>query len=144
MITISADDPSGGVGIMAIPSGGLYLKSFPPSVGVYTPGQLRLSSDPPSVTNILTIPKRAFKLTTAAPAVMVSPIGDTPTVDLAFSTSTPVINPQPIYFSQGTVVSDQISDMGFSMPGHGPGLFLEIRASDTDQWEVISIQVPRA
>lgn len=66
-----------------------------------------------------------------------------PSGNLTISTSAPIVNLAFSYWNAGTVVSDQISHMGFSMPGHGPGMFLEIRATDTEQWEVISIEVPR-
>ncbi len=67
-----------------------------------------------------------------------------PSGNLTLTSSAPVLNFEPTYWNQGLVVSEQISSMGFSMPGHGPGLFMEIRASDVDAWEVISIDVPRA
>ena len=69
---------------------------------------------------------------------------EVPSFDLTLTGSAPVINPEAFYWNQGLVVSEQVSSMGFSMPGHGPGMFLEIRASDVDAWEVISVNVPRA
>ena len=90
------------------------------------------------------IPSGNLTLTTSLPSLVFS---DTlivlSTVDLVLTPTTPIINFEPSYWNSGVVVSDQISDMGFSMPGHGPGMFLEIRASDTESWEVISIEVPR-
>lgn len=133
------------VQIMAtVPSVNLTFSREAPLVSVKPVfGNLTLTSDPPIVPNRLPVPHRALHFSTAAPSAIVSPIGDIPSANLAISVVAPVINASPVYFAQGTVVSDQISDMGFSLPGHGPGLFIEIRASDTDQWEVISLQVPR-
>ena len=68
---------------------------------------------------------------------------DIPGFDLTLSLAAPVLNAEFFYWNQGVVVSEQISSMGFSMPGHGPGMFLEIRATNARPWEVISIEVPR-
>ncbi len=90
------------------------------------------------------IPSADLTLSTAVPSLVFS---DTLIVlssaDLVLSTVVPVVNFESSYWNSGVVVSDQISSMGFSMPGHGPGMFLEIRASDPEAWEVISIEVPR-
>ena len=68
---------------------------------------------------------------------------EVPSFNLTLSGSAPILNVDPAYWSSGLIVSEQISNMGFSMPGHGPGMFLEITATDVDAWEVISIDVPR-
>ena len=90
------------------------------------------------------IPSADLVLSTETPSLVFSDTNIVvQSVDLALTTSVPVVNFEPSYWSSGLVVSDQISDMGFSMPGHGPGMFLEIRASDVEAWEIISIAVPR-
>ena len=90
------------------------------------------------------VPSADLILSTTTPSLVFS---DTLIVlssaDLTLTTSIPIRNFEPSYWNAGIVVSEQISDMGFSMPGHGPGLFLEIRASDTKAWEVVSLEVPR-
>ena len=90
------------------------------------------------------IPTAQLTLSTSTPSLRFKQTSIVvPSGNLTLSTSAPVLNFEPSYWSAGVVVSKQISDMGFSMPGHGPGMFLEIRASDTEAWEVISIEVPR-
>lgn len=88
------------------------------------------------------VPQRHIHFSSVAPTAVVSPTNPA-TAQLTLSTSAPIINASPVYFNQAVVVEEQVSDMGFSLPGKGPGMFLEIRASDVDSWEVVSLQVPR-
>ena len=90
------------------------------------------------------IPSGDLTLSTTLPSLVFSDTDIVLTsVELTLSTVLPILNFEPSYWNAGTVVSSQISDMGFSMAGHGPGMFLEVRASDVEAWEVISIEVPR-